>query len=94
MWHWTEAAHGSADGEAVRGVATETGVHLCWPNRGQTKRRVGRTVRFVLHNNFVMGIKYNSLADLNGQTLSWCNKANGKVHATSNEIPFAQLKSD
>ena len=58
----------SADGEAVRGVATETGVHLCWPNRGQTKRRVGRTVRFVLHNNFVMGIKYNSLADLDGQT--------------------------
>ena len=40
------------------------------------------------------GIKYNSLADLNGQALAWCNKGNGKVHATTNEIPFEILKKE
>ena len=36
----------------------------------------------------------NSLADLNGQALAWCNKVNGKIHATTNEIPFEQLKKE
>lgn len=40
------------------------------------------------------GIKYNSLADLNGQALAWCNKVNAKVHATTNEIPFERLKKE
>ena len=52
-----------------------------------------RTVQFV-RNNFMVGIKYNSLADLNGQALAWCNKVNGKVHATTNEIPFERLKKE
>jgi hypothetical protein len=34
------------------------------------------------------------LADLNGQALAWCNKANGKVRATTNEIPFEWLKEE
>ena len=42
----------------------------------------------------MVGIKYNSLADLNGQALAWCNKVNGKVHATTNEIPFERLKKE
>ena len=42
----------------------------------------------------MIGIKYNSLADLNGQALAWCNKVNGKVHATTNEIPFERLKKE
>lgn len=66
---------------------------LCRPYRGQTKGKVERTVRFV-RNNFMIGIKYNSLADLNGQALAWCNKVNGKVHATINEIPFERLKKE
>ncbi|MCI8398194.1 MAG: hypothetical protein HFF90_02165 [Oscillibacter sp.] len=33
-----------------------------------------------------------NLADLNGQALAWCNKVNGKVHTTTNEIPFERLK--
>ncbi len=45
-----------------------------------------------VRDNFMVGIKYNSLADLNGQALAWCNKVNGKVHATTNEIPFERLK--
>ena len=42
----------------------------------------------------MVGIQYNSLADLNGQALAWCNKVNGKVHATTNEVPFEQLKKE
>ena len=34
------------------------------------------------------------MADLNGQALAWCNKVNGKVHATTNEIPFERLKRE
>ena len=66
---------------------------LCRPYRGQTKGKVERTVQFV-RDNFMVGIKYNSLADLNGQALAWCNKVNGKIHATTNEIPFEQLKKE
>ena len=66
---------------------------LCRPYRGQTKGKVERTVQFV-RDNFMVGIKYNSLADLNGQALAWCNKVNGKVHATTNEIPFERLKKE
>ena len=66
---------------------------LCRPYRGQTKGKVERTVQFV-RDNFMVGIKYNSLADLNGQALAWCNKVNGKVHATTNEIPFERLQKE
>ena len=66
---------------------------LCRPYRGQTKGKVERTVQFV-RDNFMIGIQYESLADLNGQALAWCNKVNGKVHATTNEIPFQRLKKE
>ena len=41
---------------------------LCRPYRGQTKGKVERTVQFV-RDNFMVGIQYNSLADLNEQAL-------------------------
>ena len=66
---------------------------LCRPYRGQTKGKVERTVQFV-RDNFMIGIKYESLAGLNGQAQAWCNKVNGKVHATTNEIPFERLKAE
>ena len=66
---------------------------LCRPYRGQTKGKVERTVAFV-RNNFMVGIKYNSLDDLNGQALAWCNKVNGKEHGTTGEIPFERLKKE
>ncbi|MEA5143231.1 MAG: IS21 family transposase [Oscillibacter sp.] len=66
---------------------------LCRPYRGQTKGKVERTVQFV-RDNFMIGIKYSSLDNLNGQALAWCNKVNGKVHATTNEIPFERLKKE
>jgi len=42
----------------------------------------------------MIGIKYNSLDDLNGQARAWCNKVNAKVHATTGEIPFERLKKE
>ena len=47
-----------------------------------------------MRDNFIIGVKYNSLADLNGQALAWCNKVNGIVHTTTNEIPFERLKKE
>lgn len=66
---------------------------LCRPYRGQTKGKVERTVAFV-RDNFMVGIRYKSLDDLNGQALAWCNKVNGKVHGTTNEVPFERLKKE
>jgi transposase len=66
---------------------------LCRPYRGQTKGKVERTVSFV-RNNFMVGIKYDSLDDLNGQAMAWCNKVNAKAHATTNEIPFERLTKE
>ncbi len=66
---------------------------LCRPYRGQTKGKVERTVAFV-RDNFMVGIKYDSLEGLNGQALKWCNKVNGNVHATTGEKPFDWLHKE
>jgi transposase len=66
---------------------------LCRPYRGQTKGKIERTVRFV-RDNFMVGIKYSSLDDLNGQALAWCNKVNAKEHGTTGEIPFERIKKE
>jgi transposase len=42
---------------------------LCRPYRGQTKGKIERTVRYV-RDNFMVGIKYNCLSNLNGQGYS------------------------
>lgn len=60
------------------------------PYRGQTKGKVERTVRYV-RENFMIGIKYKNLEDLNRQAHAWCEKVNNKVHATTNEIPKVRL---
>lgn len=66
---------------------------LCRPYRGQTKGKVERTVAYV-RDNFMTGIKYSSLEDLNGQAYTWCNKVNSKVHGTTNERPMDRLKEE
>ena len=66
---------------------------LCRPYRGQTKGKVERTVAYV-RDNFMVGIKYNSLDDLSGQAHAWCNKVNGRIHATTGDIPFERLKQE
>lgn len=66
---------------------------LCRPYRGQTKGKVERTVEFV-RDNFMTGLQFTSLDQLNGMAIAWCNKVNAKVHSTTNEIPFDQLKKE
>lgn len=66
---------------------------LCRPYRGQTKGKIERTVRYV-RSNFMLVIKYNSLNDLNGKALAWCNKVNGLEHGTTGKIPSEQLKNE
>lgn len=63
---------------------------LCRPYRGQTKGKVERTVAFV-RDNFMTGIRYENLLDLNNQAMNWNIKVNGKVHSTNNEIPKSRL---
>jgi len=66
---------------------------LCRPYRGQTKGKIERTVSYV-RNNFMIGINYSSLQDLNNQAIQWCNKVNSKVHGTTNKVPLQELKKE
>jgi len=66
---------------------------LCRPYRGQTKGKIERTVSYV-RGNFMTGIRYKNLDDLNGQAVAWLNKANAKPHGTTGEIPFERLKKE
>lgn len=59
---------------------------LCRPYRGQTKGKVERTVSFV-RDNFMTGIRYESLAGLNNQATKWCDKVNNKVHLQRSDSP-------
>lgn len=63
---------------------------LCRPYRGQTKGKVERTVQYV-RKNFMIGIEFKSLQDLNGKAIVWCNKVNNKIHSTTNELPQTRL---
>ena len=47
-----------------------------------------------LSNDFIVGIRYHSLDDLNGQALAWCRKVNNRVHGTTNKIPAQQLAEE
>ena len=66
---------------------------LCRPYRGQTKGKVERTVSFV-RDNFMVGIRYDDLDDLNRQAFNWCIKVNDRVHGTTGEIPRERLRQE
>ena len=66
---------------------------LCRPYRGQTKGKVERTVSYV-RDNFMTGIKFDDLDDLNRQAYNWCIKVNDKINGTTNEIPNQRLKQE
>ncbi|MCT8975323.1 IS21 family transposase, partial [Clostridium sp. CX1] len=66
---------------------------LCRPYRGQTKGKIERTVRFV-RENFFVGIRFESIDDLNKQALAWCDKVNSRTHSTTNEVPFDRLSRE
>ncbi|MDX1358775.1 MAG: IS21 family transposase [Clostridia bacterium] len=66
---------------------------LCRPYRGQTKGKIERTVSFV-RDNLMIGIKYDSLTDLNIQAMAWCIKVNSKKHATTDKVPVQELPNE
>ena len=66
---------------------------LCRPYRGQTKGKIERTVSYV-RGNFMTGIRYSGLPNLNSQALKWCNKVNSKVHGTTNRVPMSELQKE
>ena len=66
---------------------------LCRPYRGQTKGKVERTVAYV-RDNFMTGIKFDSLDDLNIQAMNWNIKVNSKPHATTGEVPTHRLPKE
>ncbi len=63
---------------------------LCRPYRGQTKGKIERTVRYV-RQNFMIGIQYKDLIDINEKAYKWCEKINNKTHSTTNEVPKIRL---
>jgi len=66
---------------------------LCRPYRAQTKGKIERTVRYV-KDNFLTGIKFKNLADLNNQAHMWYEKVNNKVHGTTGKVPYERLKEE
>ena len=66
---------------------------LCRPYRGQTKGKIERTVRYV-RENFMIGRRYRSLADLNSQAVAWCRKINDRVHGTTGRVPSQVLPEE
>ena len=68
---------------------------LCRPgiSGAKTKGKIERTGRFI-REDFFMGLKFDSISDLNAKALAWCNKVNAQEHSTTREIPFDRLKQE
>ncbi len=63
---------------------------VCHPYRPQTKGKIESTIRYI-KSSFWPGIVFDSIEDLNRQALAWCGEANGRVHATTREVPQVRL---
>ncbi len=59
---------------------------VCHPYRPQTKGKIESTIRYI-KSSFWPGLRFDSLAELNRQALTWCGEANCRVHATTREVP-------
>lgn len=65
----------------------------CRPYRAQTKGKVERPIRYV-RGNFFYGRDFVSDDDLNAQATRWLERANGRVHATTREVPRLRFERD
>ena len=59
---------------------------VCHPYRPETKGKIESSIRFI-KSSFWPPADFSTLMELNGQALDWCGEANGRVHATTREIP-------
>lgn len=65
-------------------------IKVCKARRPQTKGKVERLVDYV-KDNFIPGVTFTDIGDLNSQAYAWCNKVNSKRHGTTGEIPLRVL---
>jgi transposase len=62
----------------------------CRPYRAKTKGKVERPIRYV-RENFVYGREFLNDADLDEQRSRWQEKANGRLHGTTREVPWLRF---
>lgn len=65
----------------------------CRPYRAQTKGKVERPIRYV-RQNFIYGRDFAGDAHLDEERLRWLQRANGRVHATTKEVPHLRFERD
>lgn len=66
---------------------------LCRIQAPETKGKVERLVHFI-KNNFFPGRTFVTMADLNVQSISWCDFVNNEEHGTTGRIPFEVLEEE
>ena len=65
----------------------------CQPYRAQTKGKVERPIRYV-RSNFVYGRDFIGDEHLADELARWLERANGRVHATTREVPRERFERD
>jgi transposase len=65
----------------------------CRPYRAQTKGKVERPIRY-LRENFIYGRDFLNDADLDEQRSRWIEKANSRIHGTTQEVPRVRFETD
>lgn len=65
----------------------------CRPYRAQTKGKVERPIRYI-RENLVYGREFIGDGDLAEQTSRWLERANGRLHATTKEVPRERFERD
>lgn len=65
----------------------------CRPYRAQTKGKVERPIRYV-RENFIYGRDFAGDAHLDEERLRWLERANGRVQATTKEVPRQRFERD
>ena len=67
---------------------------LCQPYRAQTKGKVESGVKYV-RGNLWPSVRFTDDADLNRQTLQWCDGvANRRLHGTTHRLPAEMLAEE
>lgn len=66
---------------------------VCRVRRPQTKGKVERLVHYV-RDNFMAGREFTDFGDLQCQALSWCDRVNQRIHATTGARPWQLLSRE
>ena len=61
--------------------------------RPQTKGKVERLVDYV-KDNFLPGIQFHDIDDLNRQAFDWCRHVDSKIHSMTGKIPLKALNEE